>query len=62
MISVLKFFRIVDGQLAIFNDHDYVPSIKIENVIKKGRGRNNKIPLYCILRDIIGLQKINSHL
>ncbi len=44
MISVLKFFRIADGQLAIFNDHDYVPSIKIENVIKKGRGRNNKIP------------------
>ena len=44
MISVLKYFRIADGQLAIFNDHVYIQSQKIDNVIKKGRDKTNKIP------------------
>ena len=46
MISVLKYFRIADGQLAIFNDHDYIQSKKIDNVIKKGRDKTNKIPYF----------------
>ena len=45
MISVLKFFRIADGQLAIFNDHRYIQSKKIENVIKKSREKK-KIPYF----------------
>ena len=44
MISVLKYFRIADGQLAIFNNHDYIQSKKIDNVIKKGINKNNKMP------------------
>ena len=46
MISVLKFFRIADGQLAIFNDHRYIQSKKIENVIKKSREKKKKIPYF----------------
>ena len=46
MISVLKYFRIADGQLAIFNDHTYIPSKKIDNVINKGRYNTNKIPYF----------------
>ena len=38
MISVLK-YQIADGQLAIFNDHAYIQSQKIDNVIKKGRDK-----------------------
>jgi len=44
MVNVLKFFRIADGQLSIFNEHDYIDSIKIENVIKKGGRKIKKIP------------------
>ena len=46
MISVLKYFRIADGQLAIFNDHDHIQSKKIDNVIRKGRDKTNKMPYF----------------
>ena len=59
MISVLKFFRIADGQLAIFNDHRYIQSKKIENVIKKSREKKKKIPIFFMRQVTIEFQKIN---
>ncbi len=35
MINVLKFFRIGDGHLAIFNKYDFINIKKIDNVLKK---------------------------
>ncbi|MEE2695252.1 MAG: heparinase II/III family protein [Pseudomonadota bacterium] len=35
LASVLKFFRISDGQLSIFNKFDFIDVKKIENVLKK---------------------------
>ena len=54
MISVLKYFRIADGQLAIFNDHDYIQSKKIDNVIKKGRIKQIKYQIFLMRLDITG--------
>ena len=35
MSTILKFFRIGDGHLSIFNKYDFVLPKKINNVLKK---------------------------
>ena len=35
MLSVLKFFQIGSGQLAIFNTHDTISLSKINNLLRK---------------------------
>ena len=42
MSTILKFFRIGDGHLSIFNKYDFVLPKKINNVLKKA---NNKVKL-----------------
>ena len=43
MSTVLKFFRIGDGQLSIFNEFDFINPYKIDNVLKK-IGHKFKLP------------------
>jgi uncharacterized heparinase superfamily protein len=57
MASVLKFFRIGNGQLSIFNKYDFVDVKKIENVLRKA---NHKLRIPTTLKSS-GFQRVSKN-